>query len=124
MSVLRWLVIIGWLSAGEATWAQTRDTVRIAVLSPRGIGALDPHFATAHFDRMRDSWIHGALVRFKPGSISPADIGPDLAERWDVSADKRDWTFHLRQGVTFHRGFGLSIGVQKGPPIGVQKGPL
>jgi len=55
---------------------------------------------------MLASWIHGALVRFKPGSISPADLEPDLAERWDTSADGRVWTFFLRPGVRFHRGFG------------------
>lgn len=29
---------------------------------------------------------------------------PDLAERWDVSADAKEFTFHLREGVTFHDG--------------------
>lgn len=29
---------------------------------------------------------------------------PDLAERWDVSADGTVYTFHLRRGVTFHDG--------------------
>lgn len=106
MSVLRWLAILGWLSVGSPTLAETRDTVRIAVLAPQGIGTFDPHFATAHYARMLDSWIYGALVRFKPGSISPADIEPDLAERWETSADKLTWTFHLRPGVTFHHGFG------------------
>lgn len=86
--------------------AQPRETLRIAVLAPSGLAALDPHFATAHPDRMLHSWIHGALVRFKPGSTSPADIEPDLATSWKTSPDGRIWTFSLRQGVTFHRNFG------------------
>src|SRR5207249_266975 len=32
------------------------------------------------------------------------DIVPDLAERWDVSADGRRYTFHLRPGAKFHSG--------------------
>ncbi|TDF92511.1 ABC transporter substrate-binding protein [Paenibacillus piri] len=35
----------------------------------------------------------------------PADVGPGLAESWEVSKeDPTIWTFHLRQGVTFHDG--------------------
>jgi peptide/nickel transport system substrate-binding protein len=29
---------------------------------------------------------------------------PDLAERWEVSADALTWTFHLRRGVKWHDG--------------------
>ena len=104
MPVLRWLAMFCCL--GMAAQAAEPDTVRIAVLAPRGITTLDAHFATAHPDRMLASWVHGALVRFRPGSISPATIEPDLAESWTASPDRLDWVFHLRQGVTFHGGFG------------------
>src|SRR5947208_3428014 len=60
------------------------------------IGTLDPQFAVGSNDRIPSSWIYSALVRFKPGTISPAEIEPDLAERWEASPDKLTWTFHLR----------------------------
>jgi peptide/nickel transport system substrate-binding protein len=104
--VLRSVLVVAVLLAGGGAMGQPREAVRIGVLAPRGLGTLDPHFATAHFDRMAASWTHGALVRFKPGSISPADIEPDLAARWEVSADALVWTFFLRPGVLFHQGFG------------------
>ncbi len=33
-----------------------------------------------------------------------ATLRPGLAEGWEEGADKKTWTFHLRQGVTFHDG--------------------
>ena len=69
-------------------------------------GRLDPHFAVSTIDRIPVAWMFNALVRFPPGSIDPAKIEPDLAERWETSVDKKTWTFHLRHGVQFHGGYG------------------
>ena len=40
------------------------------------------------------------LLRFAPGS---AELVPGLAERWEISADGREYTFHLRRDVQFQR---------------------
>lgn len=32
------------------------------------------------------------------------ELEPELAESWEATADAREWTFHLRQGVEFHNG--------------------
>ena len=45
--------------------------------------------------------IYESLLRTQPGSNR---LRPGLAERWEMSADGRVWTFHLRRGVTFHDG--------------------
>jgi ABC-type transport system substrate-binding protein len=45
--------------------------------------------------------VYETLVEFKPGSTETI---PGLAEKWDVSADGLEFTFHLRKGVKFHDG--------------------
>ena len=34
------------------------------------------------------------------------DYIPRLAEKWESSPDKKEWTFYLRKGVPFHFGYG------------------
>ncbi|MBX9593096.1 MAG: polyamine ABC transporter substrate-binding protein [Roseomonas sp.] len=81
------------------------QTLRVG-MAAQDVGRLDPHFAVSTIDRVVVAWMFNGLVRFKPGSINPAEIEPDLAERWESSADGKTWTFFLRRGVQFHGGFG------------------
>jgi peptide/nickel transport system substrate-binding protein len=85
--------------------APAGPTLRVG-MAAQDVGRLDPHFAVSTIDRVVVAWMFNGLVRFKPGSIDPAEIEPDLAERWESSADGKTWTFHLRRGVQFHGGFG------------------
>jgi peptide/nickel transport system substrate-binding protein len=85
--------------------AQQGPTLRVG-MAAQDVGRLDPHFAASTIDRVVVAWMFNGLVRFKPGSIDPSTIEPDLAERWESSADGRTWTFHLRRGVQFHGGYG------------------
>jgi peptide/nickel transport system substrate-binding protein len=44
--------------------------------------------------------IFSGLTRYN----SRRQLVPDLAEKWDISADGRTYTFHLRHGVKWHDG--------------------
>lgn len=48
--------------------------------------------------------IFNGLIRLTPSG----EMGPDLAERWELSADGRAYTFYLRKGVYFHDGVELT----------------
>ena len=43
--------------------------------------------------------IYNRLVEFKPGTT---EVGAGLAEKWDVSADGKEFTFHLRHNAKWH----------------------
>lgn len=45
---------------------------------------------------------YSGLLQFDPHKN--IEIAPDLAERWDVSADAKTFTFFLRKGVKWHDG--------------------
>jgi peptide/nickel transport system substrate-binding protein len=61
---------------------------------------LDPAYSSALVDRMVFQSIFDKLVDLdKNGNIVPM-----LAEKWEISDDKKTYTFKLRQGVKFHDG--------------------
>jgi peptide/nickel transport system substrate-binding protein len=93
------------LAFGLAVLPAAAQTLRVG-FAAQDVGRLDPHFAVSTTDRVPVGWMFNGLVRFKPGSASPADLEPDLAESWEHSADGKTWTFKLRRGVQFHGNYG------------------
>jgi ABC-type transport system substrate-binding protein len=61
---------------------------------------LDPHKATGTGAQVVKNIIYNGLVRYWKGY----EIVPDLAKSWDTSADGRQYTFYLHQGVKWHNG--------------------
>lgn len=63
--------------------------------------SLDPQRDTALNDFRILANVYDGLVRFRPGTLQ---VVPALAERWEIGADGKSYTFHLRAGVRFHDG--------------------
>ncbi|MBO0678329.1 ABC transporter substrate-binding protein [Mycolicibacterium sp. S2-37] len=61
---------------------------------------LDPHKTSAYFSFEVLENIFDTLVE----PDADLEMRPALAESWEVSPDQRQWTFHLRRGVSFHDG--------------------
>lgn len=62
--------------------------------------SLDPALSTDVPTGRAVGYVFDGLTRFDPD----ASVQPALAERWDVSPDGAQYTFHLRRGVEFHDG--------------------
>lgn len=86
--------------------ASAQQTALRIGMASAGIGVLDPHLNSSTPGRGFLQHIFNGLVRLPPGSMNPAEIEPDLAERWEGTPDGLTWTFHLRRGVQCHHGFG------------------
>ncbi|WP_439551146.1 ABC transporter substrate-binding protein [Falsiroseomonas sp.] len=102
MASRTWLALAATLPL-LATAPVAAQTLRVGMIADT-MGTTDPHRATASQDKAPMSWAHDGLLRFPPGSADPAAIEPDLAERFERSADGRTFTFHLRANVRFHDG--------------------
>jgi peptide/nickel transport system substrate-binding protein len=61
---------------------------------------MNPLVATSSVDK----WVRQLMFESLLEVDEAGNIQPFLAERWEVSADGKVYTFHLRRGVKFHNG--------------------
>lgn len=95
----RWLLgvsfVVVWITGA---WAKGTNTLVVAVQGDPG--HLNPAISTASpVHAVADSIFNGLVAL--DAEISPV---PDLAERWDVSADGLQYRFTLAAGATWHDG--------------------
>jgi peptide/nickel transport system substrate-binding protein len=94
------VLLLGVVGAGPASAQERVLRVRIGA----DMTGLDPAKLFNIENQAISNHVYNGLVRYeyeKSGAIVP-----DLAERWDLSADGRTYTFHLRKGVKWHKGYG------------------
>src|SRR5438128_6540668 len=96
------LALSGLLVAGELSSADAadKDTLGIA-LDTLGAQVMDPIMDTRAPHAHYHAPIWDSLVGF---DLEKGGIGPGVAERWELAADGRSWTFYLRKGQRFHNG--------------------
>ena len=86
------------LPALHRAHAATPGVLRIGIGT--SLSRLDPLMATIGDEYIYDNLVFNGLTRM----VEDLTTQPDLAERWEFSADLKTWTFHLRQNVKFHDG--------------------
>lgn len=77
-----------------------KNMLRVAALNDPGTA--DVQMTTEEYSLPLN--IFDRLVEVKTTAPGASEIVPGLAEKWEISADGRVYTFHLRQGVKFHNG--------------------
>ncbi|MCC7272120.1 MAG: glutathione ABC transporter substrate-binding protein [Alphaproteobacteria bacterium] len=96
-------------AAPSAAMAAPRDT--LTYIEGIEFVTLDPALQTTRPGETMLALMFNRLVRWRDTELS--GIAPDLAVSWTTSADGREWTFKLREGVRFHDGTPFDAGAVK-----------
>jgi peptide/nickel transport system substrate-binding protein len=97
------LITVGPVAAAE----QPRYGGMLTWLEYADPGRLDFHSESPLSVLQAVAGIYSGLLQYGPDD--PNQWGPDLAERWETSADGLVYTFHLRRGVKWHDGQPFTI---------------
>ena len=91
---------------GDAVQAASDEGPRILVAVEDEPDTVDFQCTTIHYTIAQN--VFDRLVEMENDADGNAVILPMLAERWEISDDRRDYTFHLRDGVRFSNGCPLT----------------
>lgn len=94
------LAVAASLMMGGAARADTNLVIAIAA-DPTG---LDPMAVANVTSNYIAATMFDSLLSFKPGTV---EIGPGIAESWEISPDGKTYRFKIRKGVTYHDGTAL-----------------
>lgn len=93
--------------------AQTERDKTLIVAFSRDATTLDPAVYYDFEGQMVMDAVYEQMVTYKLDDAGNPTIVPKLAERWEVSPDSKEYTFHLRKGVKFHDGEPYNAEAQK-----------
>lgn len=103
--VIGFLGVVIWMAETPtvAEAAKTGGILKIAIgMNP---SRMDPPNSYAGSDMMIGAHVFERLVYFEYDEKTKSAVPkPWLAEKWEVAADGKEWTFNLKPGVKFHDG--------------------
>jgi ABC-type transport system substrate-binding protein len=86
--------------------ADESDTSRYLVAVEDEPDTVDFQCTSIHYTIAQN--VFNRLVEMENDENGEMEILPSLAESWEISEDGRDYTFHLRKGITFSNGSALT----------------
>ena len=90
------LLVLGCVFACKQAGEQNKNV--FSYNETTGIATLDPAFAKNQSIMWAVHQVYNTLVEIDTG----LNIRPSLAHSWEISADRKVYTFHLRKDVRFH----------------------
>jgi peptide/nickel transport system substrate-binding protein len=101
MSLRIRLLLSAALAALPAAYAHAEDGDKVLRVTPHSnLTILDPIWTTAYITRNHGYMIYDTLF----GMDGKGRIAPQMVDKYEVSKDKKTWTFTLRDGLEFHDG--------------------
>jgi len=86
----------------ELVSGATQTTIVVAQTGPAPEESLNPLLTTSYYDLTAYDSVFDLLAERE--NLETKAMKPALATSWEVSADSKSWTVHLRSGVTWHDG--------------------
>ena len=94
-----WIIAACWCLASGACYNSRKSDKKIFHYNAdTGIPSLDPAFAKSQATMWPAHQLFNTLVEINDSLL----IVPSLATHWDISDDRKQYTFHLRNDVYFH----------------------
>lgn len=100
LKIIMLLLLFCAFISGCGNNGQKQDLQAINIALHQDPQKLDPYYADTDVESQVFQSIFDKLVNLD----SQGNIIPELAESWEISADGKIYTFHLRKDVTFHDG--------------------
>lgn len=102
-------LLLGCTNASDDDSASKADDDNMLTIAwPRDVGEMNPHVYNPS-QLFAQSMVYEPLVSYQDGG----ELKPHLAESWEISEDRKVYTFHLRQGVKFSDGTSFNAEIVK-----------
>ncbi len=96
-----WCVLLAGISLWLSSCSRPEPAADLTIINGNEPESLDPHIVTGVSELRLVKSLFDGLVKLEPTNAAPV---PALAASWDISPDRRVYTFHLRTNAVWSTG--------------------